>query len=114
MDKWQPIETAPKDGTWVFLCSWAHDDPETHKMVYGVGRFVEGMDEPDPKTGHFCPADLWYFSSGISQEDIVGWLPMPDPPEAVRDSVQQVYLVDVLDAALIKQRASSGLVNVTD
>jgi hypothetical protein len=70
MNEWQPIETAPKDGS---LCLWYLDfkdgDPAPGPMV-AVWR-------EDPRGFNIkCPNDggAWH-SKGI-----VAWMPLPNPP----------------------------------
>lgn len=53
---WQPIETAPKDGTWILLFG--------HKQ-YGVGVWVFGK---------------WAMGSICMFEGSTHWMPLPDPP----------------------------------
>ncbi len=68
-DGWQPIETAPKDGTPILLfCpgSW-----------YGDERVVGCF-------GSYCCSVEFYWvdlaSEGMSLDKPTHWLPLPDPP----------------------------------
>lgn len=61
---WQPIETAPKDGTWILLsgCSFGHN--------MRVGRWyfwsdTQGCDWSDYNNRGFKPTH---------------WMPLPEPP----------------------------------
>ncbi len=70
MSEWQPIETAPKDGTliicagegWVEVCSWR----ET--KYHGAG-WLDGHDER--RTEDYASRPM----SGITH-----WMPLPSPP----------------------------------
>lgn len=65
MSDWQPIETAPKDGTWVIMaCTW-------NKYTRGAVQFVDGvwLDWRD------CQFDITTASH---------WQLFPAPPEAGR------------------------------
>lgn len=68
---WQPIETAPKDGTWVLLY-----DPKTTCGIY---------------TGYYDPCYMGpriggWFNGHMSDEEYVEifpthWMPLPPKPE---------------------------------
>lgn len=58
---WQPIETAPKDGTWVLICT--KDD------VFEAA-WVKGLNDED-----YC----WRFVD-FSPHNPTHWQPLPDPP----------------------------------
>ena len=86
MIEWQPIETAPKDGTHVLLSYsgrvtygyWLH--LEVGKLVGdcgGVCRCPE-YDEPDEP-----PAPFWYSEDGGFTEEHppTHWMPPPEPPK---------------------------------
>jgi hypothetical protein len=61
-DQWQPIETAPMDGT-ELLCYWA--DVSIYHMC--VARFVRSENE-------------WYSETmAVRAPDY--WMPLPPPPE---------------------------------
>lgn len=61
---WQPIETAPTDGTRVLL--WANVDGDWH-VVIGLFRFND-WDVTDPDSG--CDARAYPLY----------WMPLPDLP----------------------------------
>lgn len=77
MSEWQPIETAPKDGSWFVI--WTHGQPE-------VGRFDPLMwADYEPIDG----TDL-YRKTEKSVLDWRGfnnfhaathWMPLPEPPK---------------------------------
>ena len=69
MSEWQPIETAPKDGTEVFL--WTEEKPN---IVVAYWDTYEG-------------SGWWRFSESVLS-DIAGevenathWMPLPEPPK---------------------------------
>lgn len=81
-DKWQPIETAPKDGT-MFLCwvsavrygetgdgqQYQHD---ASQVDFGMWRINE-----DLNAGWFDP-----FCGQIGDaQDVTHWMPLPAPPK---------------------------------
>jgi hypothetical protein len=66
--KWQPIETAPKDGTQVLLCS----DGGAVWMGHWVGR--SGAYKINGWTRYNCVDIGWEPSN---------WMPLPEPPEDV-------------------------------
>jgi hypothetical protein len=59
--EWQPIETAPRDGTWV-LCMWEEDEtPYVAALMYDC--------------------DRWYDADGDDYLDPTHWRPLPAPPK---------------------------------
>lgn len=71
-DNWQPIETAPKDGTTVLLS-------EKWNSIPIIGRFARGKwvgDHTNVNTdGDACVID--YFEP----THITHWMPLPEPPK---------------------------------
>lgn len=80
-DQWQPIETAPKDGTQVLCCSLGADD---RPMIF-VGHWAHVPTmfssihiEPGP--------DGWAWVCGFSAIlQPTHWMPLPAPPAAIRE-----------------------------
>ncbi len=66
---WQPIETAPTDGTAV-LC-W----PFTYSSLF------EGKAEPEIVIGFFSEDDWWCESTVAKTFDPTHWRPLPTPPQ---------------------------------
>lgn len=64
---WQPIESAPRDGTFI-LATWGNDYPPA------VVRFAPGKD----RDGNV--ADWWDDYGGTYMEALF-WMPLPKPPE---------------------------------
>ena len=67
MNEWQPIETAPRDGTEILLF-----DADTDPTIYVGGYDYDGR--------------YWFYSELLAQ-DVVGeatpthWMPLPEPPK---------------------------------
>ena len=69
---WQPIETAPKDGTWVLLTGGLIDygwDRDTQPLVV-AGQFVGTV-------WQFAWCDGGYYGE---YENPTHWMPLPDAP----------------------------------
>lgn len=70
---WQPIETAPKDGTAVLACA-------RHALTPFVARWREhGLDRDDDELG-------WLTLSGVRVTSVYGapmthWMPLPELPD---------------------------------
>lgn len=64
--QWQPIESAPKDGTIVLLCA---DVPWLIRM------------------GYFEPDDRWYSipQGSMENDQPTHWMPLPSPPQEQSD-----------------------------
>jgi hypothetical protein len=76
MNNWQPIDTAPKDGTKVW--------------VYGC---FDGAEKGFMATAHYCTqddyGDGWIFvgmNPGTWKYKLTHWQPLPQPPEATKGS----------------------------
>lgn len=67
MSNWQPIETAPKDGTDFLMCH-----AETGDMM------VVFYDEPSAEAPDHC----WHRMDGLAyHRDLpTHWMPLPEPP----------------------------------
>ncbi len=67
--KWMPIESAPKDGTPIIVCSpWRH--------VWCNVKWVKR-----PRAG-----ERWeHFSLGALRFNPTYWMPLPEPPEVQDD-----------------------------
>jgi hypothetical protein len=71
---WQPIETAPRDGTWVLLTGgecFGEDD--------GERTVVAQWDEYGGGTWHFAWYDDGYYGAYYGPTH---WMPLPAPPES--------------------------------
>lgn len=90
--KWQPIETAPKDGT-MFLC-WVSAERYSAKDGEGSGRThdVSQVDFCWWRRGPVEMPDAGYFDPACGQigdaQDVTHWMPLPDAPDAARAEVK--------------------------
>lgn len=81
MSDWQPIDTAPKDGTEVFLYVPGDSLHPTAGRYKTREYFSEEYDDPDYQE------EGWYWSFGypsdFHQEVLTPthWMPLPEPPE---------------------------------
>lgn len=84
MTEWQPIETAPKDGTEIVLCRgdrvscgrW-FDAVYPKEPIIVDGEYY-GMEE----TGEVIDACWMSIDGGFSEEDPpTHWMPLPEPPK---------------------------------
>lgn len=62
MNEWQPIETAPKDGSKVLILEL----DSVHDAVY------------------LSRKDIWVSPDGAYGYDPTHWMPMPDPPKKTK------------------------------
>ena len=63
---WQPIETAPKDGTKIIVYGRHAQSPPSDGLIVTVGHYLNGL-------------DCWVTTSGVMY-DAIYWMPMPEPP----------------------------------
>ena len=74
-DQWQPIETAPKDGTYI-LCIVNNSRPS---IVHWGCYFDKGMFGCDPET-FMSEEEFEDYWNNVSYEP-THWMPLPTPPE---------------------------------
>lgn len=85
MSEWQPIETAPKDGTLIFLLvaqdeSEGSDHPTENALVFrtiGMNNFDHDGEDVWRFAGWCWAHDHWVEGSGTP----INWQPLPDPPK---------------------------------
>jgi len=68
MSKWQPIETAPKDGTHFFATGWEKAPSELF-----LGHWWVGVARKSGNT-------LELENRNINKSAITHWMPLPKPP----------------------------------
>jgi hypothetical protein len=78
MSEWQPIETAPKDGTPIL----AYGEPHSGEPPFGVVRWIaethEWWERVDAKTKKLVSEEAGYWDgAGILPSF---WMPLPAPP----------------------------------
>ena len=72
---WQPIETAPKDGTWILVFEPSRYPPHHHVVQWGP---PEWGDWPDT----WVTMALGPNPDTYDAEDATHWMPLPEPPSA--------------------------------
>lgn len=79
MSEWQPIETAPKDGTWVLLYFDGWDRPDVYE---GQPTIYAGQWSTE---NHWRESGDWYVDWHDLTQYHIGppthWMPLPDPPK---------------------------------
>jgi hypothetical protein len=76
---WRPIETAPKDGSWVLLQGGNIDyewDGDTKPPVV-VGQYIGGAAHHDEQRWQYAWYDSGYYGE---YEGPTHWMPLPQPP----------------------------------
>ena len=70
-DSWQPIETAPRDGTQVIVYGKHAQHPQcADGAIVTIGHYLQGL-------------DCWVTAYGVIY-DAVYWMPLPAPPTKER------------------------------
>jgi hypothetical protein len=80
--KWQPIETAPKDGTWVLLKGgWCQNEDREYHSRPVIGQYTNYLN---------CGTTDWHwqfawYDGGYYGEyrEPIYWMPLPEAPEDV-------------------------------
>ena len=74
---WQPIETAPKDGTAILVWNGPNIGFYTHKGDMGVAIWREQA-LPGKDRMRWCAQDC---CDGVTTYEPTHWMPLPDPPK---------------------------------
>lgn len=83
MGEWQPIETAPKDGTWIVLlipksCQDSNRPKPWVETARWVEDHIESWDQIDENTKRRKFNDYSHWSC---YETPTHWQPLPEPPK---------------------------------
>lgn len=70
---WQPIETAPRDGTWVLVYEPREYEPRVHVAHWGTPEWHGG-----PST--WVTMALGPNPDTYNADDASHWMPLPPPP----------------------------------
>lgn len=80
MNDWQPIATAPKDGTHVIVCDRSDDSFPFSQRPPTVAHWFGPPDLPGLRSGG------WYLSVSYTEQPRLNWpthwMPLPPPPAA--------------------------------
>jgi hypothetical protein len=89
--EWLPIETAPKDGTPIFVTAPLYAWPE---VVRWSGHDVELADEIG-EDGYWAYAEEALADLAPVAEDFTHWMPLPPPPQGPQEwgDVMERYTV---------------------
>jgi hypothetical protein len=72
---WQPISTAPKDGTWIVAYSGKDARPGTpHGLWCDVVQWAWTTDRDDRDV------QAWIDAEGFSRLGVTHWMSLPEPP----------------------------------
>lgn len=76
--EWQPIETAPKDGSWYVIC-------RVGEAGFEVGRYsplmVDKYEEVEGGLYRRVPLKAYDFEGFNNHHRATHWLPLPSPPK---------------------------------
>ncbi len=81
MSEWQPIETAPRDGSWFVTCN-AEDGPESYEVgrydPFYVDDFIPIEDAPG--TFKVVRKHIYDWTGFNNFERATHWMPLPPSP----------------------------------
>lgn len=76
MAEWQPIETAPKDGTWVLVYGFINDGYQNECRIT-TAQWAKVLDYSD----QYCWRYAHYESGHYGQIEPTHWMPLPPLPK---------------------------------
>jgi len=92
MSGWQPIETAPRDGTWIHGCN----DRGNQAVIIWTER---GLGDHDVRPGWIHPFTNGRLSPFWQGLRVVYWKPLPKPPSYKRLAQRQRERMKATNAA---------------
>lgn len=89
MINWQPIDTAPRDGTWILLCGGETSEDDYLSVGVPISRPVVGRFIWDEDFNGIYPDkfydtwDICYWDGEwrTQYENPTHWMPLPPPPK---------------------------------
>jgi hypothetical protein len=76
---WQPIETAPKDGTWILVCGGRTNDDHKDRS-HAVAQWTHYLNGRTREEGNWQFA--WYDGGYYGEYcDPTHWMELPEPPK---------------------------------
>jgi hypothetical protein len=76
MTEWQPIETAPKDGSDILL--WCPNMIKSDPAGALVGHWYKDSHNPRWHISNVCG---WEWECDLNYEKATHWQPLPEPPK---------------------------------
>lgn len=85
MSEWQPIETAPKDGTFVLLCGGTGDYSSDRGWPFPPVVVAQWVNLPLHKHWRYASYDSGYYGE---VENPTHWMPLPEPPRSLSQPLE--------------------------
>lgn len=73
---WQPIETAPKDGTPILIADFLNDEPKTRFPLISSACWVVDQYRPEWKNGAWIGCLFEDFSGFLARLEPTHWMPL--------------------------------------
>lgn len=74
--EWRPIETAPRDGTWLLVFEPSKWSPNIHVVRWGEPEWT--LEKSPPKT--WVTMALGPNPDTYDADEATHWMPLPEPP----------------------------------
>jgi hypothetical protein len=81
--EWQPIETAPKDGTWVLCYGLAHDEDASEPRIFTA---VWTNWRNGKKLKNWWWQFAWFDGGYYGECEPTHWMPIPAPPQVSHET----------------------------